>query len=591
MGMRGPRVRLGMAVGCVFAVLSCPAGALAQSGPTLPTNDLQDLLALTGAQTPPRAPYQHAEPPLQPVPRANCDASSHPLAGEQGRVPASAIDSPQAARGWTCNLEVVSHYDATPGGFRTWRYTDTNGHTCAFYDSSLSSPLDVVSLAAAPTQGVVVLDMTDPARPLRTDTLTAPGMLSPHESLNLNVKRGLLGAEPGTGATLPGELSLYDVSTDCRHPLHQSDYAAAPFGHESGFAADGKTFWIGGGQGIAAVDVSDPKNPFTIWKGNEFAHGLNVSDDGNTLYDTNPIDGGLTLLDVSQIQARKPAPLAREISRLTWETTSIPQNTNPITIGGRPYLLEYDEFAFRFNPPTSDDKAGAARLIDIADPAHPRVVSNLRLEVNMPAAHKEAAGDPSFMPGSATSYGAHYCNVPREVDPEIAACSFLNSGLRVFDISDPLHPREVAYFVSPPGQSSGGKADAAFSQPAFDPARRQVWFTDAVTGFYALKLADAAWPHPVAQPVAHCASKRTELIHVRRPRHGRIVSVKITVGGRRVPVHRVGGRYVARIVMTGRPRVTVHVRIRVRTSAHRTYDDSRTYHPCRPGPKAAHKGA
>jgi hypothetical protein len=573
-----------VAVGSATAVLWA-AGAAAQTGPTLPTNDLQNLLALTGGQTPAQVPYQRNEPELKPVPRAECDADSQPLAGQQGRVPQSAIDSPEAARGWTCNLQVVSHYGDTAGGFRTWRYTDINGHTCAFYDSSLPAPLDVVSLAAAPTEGVVVLDMTDPAHPLRTDTLTAPGMLSPHESLNLNTARGLLAAEPGTGTTAPGELSIYDVSTDCRHPIHQADYAAAPFGHESGFAPDGKTFWLAGGQGVAPVDVTNPKDPHTILTLNMFAHGLSLSDDGNTLYASNPIDGGITILDVSEVQARKPDPHVREISRLTWDTTSVPQNSNPITIDGKPYLLEYDEFAFRFNPPTNEDRPGAARLIDISDPAHPRVVSNLRLEVNMPEAHKELHDDPSFVPGAAFTYSAHYCNVPREVDPEIVACSFLNSGLRVFDIQDPLHPREVAYFVSPPGQSSGGKADAAFSQPVFDPTRRQVWFTDAVTGFYALKLDDPIWPNPVTLPSVRCSSKRVEVIHVRRPRHGRITRVTVTVGGKRVRIRRVRGRHVARIVMTGRARVTVRVRVRVRTSTGRTYDDSRTYHPCRPGPR------
>ena len=40
------------------------------------------------------------------------------------------------------------------------------------------------------------------------------------------------------------------------------------------------------------------------------------------------------------------APTTTTIPNADWATTTIPQNTNPITIGGRPYLLEYDEFAF-----------------------------------------------------------------------------------------------------------------------------------------------------------------------------------------------------------------------------------------------------
>jgi hypothetical protein len=618
----------------------------------------------------------------------------------QGRVPQSATESPAAARGWTCNVAVVSHHD-TPGGFRVWRYVDANGHACAFYDTSLSSAANVVSLAAAPTQGAVVLDMTDPAHPQQTDLLTAPAMLSPHESLNLNTKRGLLAAEAGTASTAPGLVSIYDVRADCRRPVLQSNYVAGPYGHESGFAPDGKTYWIGGGQGIIAVDVTDPKVPHSILTLDEFAHGLNLSDDGNTLYDTNAIDGGLNILDVSEVQARKPDPQVREISRLTWDTTSIPQNTNPMRIGGHPYLLEYDEFAFRFDPATIDDKAGAARIIDLADPKHPRVVSNLRLDVNMPANHKAADGDPNFQPGPALTYGAHYCAIPREDDPEIAACSFLNSGLRIFDIRDPLHPREAAYFISPPQASNGqppsdqafsqpafdpatiddkagaariidladpkhprvvsnlrlevnmptdhkaadgdpnfepGPAltygahycaipreddpeiaacsflnsglrifdirdplhpreaayfisppqasngqppsDQAFSQPAFDPARREVYYSDAASGFYDLRLTDAVWPHPNAAPRS-CASRRSFTVHVRPRRHGHIANVTVTIAGKRQRVRRAKGRFVSTVRLTGRPRTTVHVRILVRTTTHRTYTDSRTYHPCR----------
>jgi hypothetical protein len=125
----------------------------------------------------------------------------------------------------------------------------------------------------------------------------------------------------------------------------------------------------------------------------------------------------------------------------------------------------------------------------------------------MPADHKAADGDPSSLPTSSLTYAAHYCAIPREVDPEIAACSFINSGLRIFNIQDPLHPREVAYFVSPPKSSDGKSAasDFAMSMPSFDPATREVWYTDATTGLYALKLDPSVWPDPTKIPaIARC---------------------------------------------------------------------------------------
>jgi hypothetical protein len=509
------------------AALAGTAGALALSSgdsrasgisglPTLPSNDLQDLLALTGTSTPKQAPVQdNPQPVLAPTPAAVCRAGSRPLAGEQGRVPASAIDSPAAARGWTCNLREVGHH-ATPGGFRVWRYVDRAGHVCAFYDTALTSPLNVVRLGLGGSPGVAVLNVADPAHPTLSTLLTTLPMRFPHESLNLNARRGLLAAEMGNGTTYPGLMSIYSVSQDCLHPTLDFTGLMARFGHESGFSPDGNTFYIGGGEGIAAIDVSDPHHPRTLWQGNVFAHGLNLSSDGNTLYDSNPIDGQLILFDVSEIQNRVKNPQVKEISRLTWDTVSIPQNTDPIEIHGKPYLLEFDEFAFRFNPPTDDDQVGAARIISLADPSHPRVVSNLRLAVNMPAAHAAADGDPDPLQNSAFTYSAHYCNVPRLVDPEIAACSFINSGLRIFNIQDPVHPREVGYFIAPPRAATTagiGTGDFALSQPAFDPARREVWYTDATSGFYVVKLDRAIWPHPLpVAPPKPCVSPSGRLL-------------------------------------------------------------------------------
>lgn len=467
-------------------------------GPNLPTNDLEALTALTGAQLAhQRTPVLAPAPVLRAVPRAHCGPGSRPLAGMQGRVTNADVNSPAARRGWTCNLREISRL-STPGGFRVWRYRDDAGHTCAYYDTSFTGPANVVSLLAGPTLGVKVVDMSHPAHPRVTTTLVSPGMLAPHESLNLNTKRGLLGAEVGNGLSLPGTMDLYDVSHDCRHPIQLSLTPIAT-GHESGFSPDGNTFWVAGGAGyIYAFDVSHPRKPKELWRGGYYSHGLNLSADGNTLYQTDPINGNLGILDVSQIQARRPHPKVTEIARITWNTVSIPQNTIPFTRGGHRYLIEFDEFAFRFNPTTIADHAGAARIINIDNPSKPRIVSNLRLAVNMVANHKKASSDPSPLPPAQILDNAfHYCGVPTSVNPTIVACSAINSGLRIFDIRNPLKPREIGYYIAPPKLGRPLNllpGNAAMSQPAFDPVRRQLWYSDAGSGFYVLQLNSRSWP-------------------------------------------------------------------------------------------------
>jgi hypothetical protein len=484
--------------GPALPALPGPPALPGVTGPTLPANDLEAMAgAIPPAQMARMAPAVTIPgPALAPVPRAHCDSRSRPLAGMQGRLTAAAMNSSGSEDGWTCNLEEVGHH-LTPGGFRVWSYTDRQGRTCAYYDTSFTAPANIVSLAAGPSLGVVVLDMSDPAHPVQTSVLQTLAMLAPHESLNLNTRRGLLAADVGNAATAPGGLAIYDVSGDCRHPVLASQLPLAT-GHESGFSPDGNTFWASGAAGyIYAVDVRDPRRPHVVWQGAYYAHGLNLSHDGNTLYQTDPINGNVGLLDVSEVQARDPHPQVHDISRMTWPTVSIPQNTVPFTRSGHHYLLEFDEFAFRFNRPTVNDLAGAARIIDIEDPRAPRIASDLRLEVNMPAEHRAAAGDPSPLPPiQALGYAAHYCALPRQEDPEIVACSFLNSGLRVFNISDPTRPREVAYFVAPPraGKIAGLlPGNLAFSQPAFNPERREIWYTDAGSGFYVVRLSREAW--------------------------------------------------------------------------------------------------
>ncbi len=440
------------------------------------------------------------------VPRADCGPGSRPETSIQGRVPLADYKSGRAERGYLCNTRQVAHQGSS-GGFKTLRYTDRKGNTCAFYDSTLLVGRDVASnLLSGDGLGVVVLDMNDPSKPRRTDTLVTPTMLTPHESLLVNKRRGLLVAEMGTAATLPGVLEIYDVKSDCRHPKRLSTTLSSLFGHESGFAPDGKTFYTSGtAAGFAAVDISNPRSPKTIFQ--QLAvqyHGMRLSDDGRTLYaahigEPGPAGltgGGLRILDVSDIQDRKANPEVPTLSSLTWKGGSIPQVAEPFTRDGHRYLLEVDEFIDLFTVKgltnLQESPVGAARIINVDDPRHPKVVSNIRLAVHQPDAH---AGKQLQDPGAwfpAQGYAAHYCGMPTRKSPKIAGCSMILSGLRLFDIRDVKHPREVAYFNKPVVKEKKltvfGTGAYAMSQPAWDPANNSVWYTDTNSGFYVVRL-------------------------------------------------------------------------------------------------------
>jgi hypothetical protein len=96
-------------------------------------------------------------------------------------------------------------------------------------------------------------------------------------------------------------------------------------------------------------------------------------------------------------------------------------------------------------------------------------------------------------------YTAHYCSVPSRVEPGIVACGFLSSGMRVFDIRDPLHPKELAYANFPAVKNPAPEPMSwAASAPAFVPERGEIWYSDGFSGFYAVRFLNGVWPFKTA---------------------------------------------------------------------------------------------
>ena len=429
------------------------------------------------------------------TPRAKCGPGSLPETGRQGRVPLAEFESGRAAEGYTCNAEQVGHY-GTAGGFQVHRYVDSSGRECAYYDSTLLFPVDKLATASEP--GVFVLDMSDPANPVRTAFLPTFASSTPHESLRLNAERGLLAAVGGSPVTHLGIVDVYDVSGDCRNPVLRSTSPLGFLGHESGMSPDGNTFWVAATSQphVIALDITNPDLPTVLWQSSDYtSHGMNLSDDGNRLYVTDMDRNGVTILDVSEIQARTPDPQVREVSSLTWPEASIPQNSIPVTIKGRKYLVEVDEYSRNVTSYDPMSPVGAARIIDIEDETKPRVVSDLRLEVNQPEARRDDQKDDPGAQHGVQGYAGHYCSVPQREEPGIVACSFILSGLRVFDIRNPEKPREIAYFNQPAPLGLPLKEGAyAMSAPAFAPERNEIWYSDGNSGFYSVRLTNGAWP-------------------------------------------------------------------------------------------------
>jgi len=101
---------------------------------------------------------------------------------------------------------------------------------------------------------------------------------------------------------------------------------------------------------------------------------------------------------------------------------------------------------------------GYPQIIDIADVTNPKIVAKLRLEVSDPANCESLRLEtPPDVPGTApgtnlpaisgtTNYSEEACVADNPDDTKMLACGAQNAGLRVFDVSDPTHPKEIAYW-------------------------------------------------------------------------------------------------------------------------------------------------
>jgi hypothetical protein len=490
------------------------------------------------------------------VPKASCGPNDTPETALQGQVPAALRAT--GFKGFSCNLQLLGQ---SKGDGANWQHTwfaDGAGHKCAFHGTAFTT-------ANRTHLGVAVVDVTVPTNPTETAYLTTTSMLDPWESLKVNERRQLLSgvdahnggivADNGSNGGGGSLIDIYDLSGDCTHPqLLASTPLGLPngggavagtpiIGHEGAWAPDGLTYY---GSDLAnaqyyAVDTANStkptlittwKNPFFVTGLNGTVHGLSISDDGNRAYFTsivtsgfvdfvnlaNPAviqSNGLIIADVSDVQARKANPQIRVIGTLFWKDGAAGQHTIPVKIGSKPYIVYVDEAGSGGNSAAGWQAACAAglpawpfsRIIDISDEKNPKIASKLMLETNNPANCDKVLPDLAGL--ASFTYGTHYCSVDNKSNATTLACGTFNSGIRVFDIRDPLRPKEIAYY-NPPGATTAspgsnhvraggwvaGGPDWCSAQVHLDAATGSLQTTCQDNGFISLKFTNGVWPFP-----------------------------------------------------------------------------------------------
>ena len=321
-------------------------------------------------------------------------------------------------------------------------------------------------------------------------------MLSPHESVLVHQKRGLLGAVMGNAFANVGILDLYDLRQDCRHPKLVSSTRSAFLGHESGWSPDGKTFYAtgSGGQSLTAIDVTDPATPEA------------------------------DLRDL-QHQLPRPAALAGRPDAVRRQHRQRPERRHPARRGPAhhrrqrdpgPEAEPRDQDAVQpavergvdpagrpavhpQGPPlpargrrvlpvrrrtTRAAPVGAARIIAVDDPRHPKIVSGIRLEVHQPGEPPDVVRRPGREQPARRLHRPLLLGAVRQ---EPADRRLLDDQLRSARLRHqrPQAPARGRLLQPPRGRL---RLLAPWPSPPGTCKKRMIWFTDTGQGFYAVKL-------------------------------------------------------------------------------------------------------
>jgi hypothetical protein len=489
------------------------------------------LMLALGLSASPLGPVARAE--ARP-PAADATEDAGPLCGPE--------DDPTVG----CGVRIVGSNDLAG---RTNNFNLARVGDCAYVSSTGDASIVNRTPSLNETDGVAVVDVSDPSQPRLVTILRTPGSTEAGETIHA-VEAGdrsvlVVGAYGGKTSGHPLEsqigpaLDVYDVSGDCTAPVHRAtvywpdnvhNVTVNPSGtrvygtrfspNPTSTAAMALSDVVPAGEVVAASPV--PLMNVLVMDITDLAHPRLVADeplrlpDGTTalchtvhfdeaetrMYCAGRVseaatpDGreppysvwqyaGPSIWDITDISEGRPDPQIRFVGESAIKGQGA-HHAVPATINGRRYIVAANELAF------SCDMAAYPRIWDITDETRPTVVSELHL------------------PPPDECAGNHYNNVDSYTDTTMVLVGWMEAGLQVFDIRDPAHPRRVAYFR--PGSSC--KSYVYAHEPT-----GHLWFA-CDDGFYVVELAPQVRRYmslpvraagPAALTTAAWASQRADL--------------------------------------------------------------------------------
>ncbi len=336
-----------------------------------------------------------------------------------------------------------------------------------------------------PKGGVAVVDISDPRQPRLVHTIGTPGEgaagLSSRE-LRVWPDAGLLMVlhfaceAPQTcldyGA--PANYAFYDIRDDhAARPELIASYKPSRVPHEFFLWQDPRrpgrallymsTLTASGGDDLLVTDVSRARegvfDEVANWAagirnpdGSEVdLHSLSISPDGRRGYLAH-LAAGFLMIDTSQLADARPRPEIRLLTpvgqRASW---GAPGAHSALPLPGRAAVLTTDEVygaTFGVAPALGVSVAigcpwGWTRVLDVSDPARPRVHGEYKLRPYNDQTH---CTPENRLQSEQATFSSHNPTVTRD----LAFITWHSAGLQAIDISNPMRPMQVAEFRPQP---------------------------------------------------------------------------------------------------------------------------------------------
>lgn len=351
-----------------------------------------------------------------------------------------------------------------------------------------------------------VMDVTEPSAPRLLRTIEGP----PNTwTLQVQVADGLMltaleKASPGWGydpaLTEKVGVLIWDVAADPTNPHLLAHYDTGGRGTHRNYYAGGRYAYLAaqpeGFQGniLVILDLQDPSNPLEVgrwWWPGQWVAGGEEPEYTHYLHGPAYVVGDLAYLSYGRVGLVVLDIADRAHPKLVSRTSfgdfgsqlgchsAIPYGE--VVVANSEALLEGDAEPLPF-----------AVTVDVQDPAKPRIIGWL------PTAVPSASTGFRTYVEKGTRHGPHNQHQHQWQDCLLrddrhVYLTYFNGGLRIFDISEPHRPEEVAYYVPADPQVRRGvkPADALVTQfeDVLVDKRGYIYCTDKNHGLFVLRQA------------------------------------------------------------------------------------------------------